>query len=144
MKQISMVLGCVSCFMISCSGDVNTMAIEKFGDAITLTSTTRLSSGLAEKEDKSGKVFKLKCIMVDVCQKKGCWMNLKDGEDVITVRFKDYAFFMPKDGAGRTATIQGVLVHDSYEQTNDVGQIITTESYEILASGVELEKPKNI
>ncbi|WP_435579619.1 DUF4920 domain-containing protein [Gilvibacter sp.] len=43
-----------------------------------------------------------------VCQKKGCWMKVDiDGEESM-VRFKDYAFFMPKDIAGQDAIIEGV------------------------------------
>lgn len=43
-----------------------------------------------------------------VCQKKGCWMKVDlDGEESM-VRFKDYAFFMPKDIAGQEAIIEGV------------------------------------
>ena len=64
----------------------------------------------------------------------------QDGEEIITVRFKDYGFFMPKDGAGRKAKIQGFLVHNTFEETNDAGQIIRTDSYEIVASAVELAK----
>jgi hypothetical protein len=50
---------------------------------------------------------KLEAPILDVCQKKGCWMNLKNGEEKIMVKFKDYAFFMPKDCPGKTAVVQG-------------------------------------
>ena len=44
-----------------------------------------------------------------VCQKKGCWMDLKNADgSTLHVTFKDYGFFMPKDAAGRTAIIDGV------------------------------------
>lgn len=43
-----------------------------------------------------------------VCQKKGCFMNLAmpNGETMF-VNFKDYAFFMPKDLAGKKVVIDG-------------------------------------
>jgi hypothetical protein len=43
-----------------------------------------------------------------VCIKEGCWLNL-DMEDgtVMLVRMKDHAFFVPKDIAGKTATVTG-------------------------------------
>ncbi len=36
--------------------------------------------------------------VASVCKKKGCWMNvsLENGKEVM-VKFKDYAFFVPKD-----------------------------------------------
>lgn len=46
--------------------------------------------------------------VVLVCQKKGCFMNLAmpNGETLF-VNFKDYAFFMPKDIAGKKVVIDG-------------------------------------
>ncbi|WP_221393909.1 DUF4920 domain-containing protein [Dyadobacter sp. NIV53] len=43
-----------------------------------------------------------------VCQVKGCWMKVKmaDGE-TMRVMFKDYAFFVPKDIAGKTVVFEG-------------------------------------
>jgi hypothetical protein len=45
-----------------------------------------------------------------VCQKKGCWMTLvsdQPGKPDMRVTFKDYAFFMPKDLAGKKVVIDG-------------------------------------
>lgn len=43
-----------------------------------------------------------------VCQAKGCWLTmvLPDGQKV-RVRFKDYAFFVPKDITGRRVVVNG-------------------------------------
>jgi hypothetical protein len=47
--------------------------------------------------------------VIDVCKKKGCWMVLEtaDGKGM-RVTFKDYAFFMPKDIAGKTVVLDGI------------------------------------
>jgi hypothetical protein len=44
-----------------------------------------------------------------VCQAKGCWMRMKtaSGQEIM-IKFKDYAFFMPKDLAGTNVVIDGV------------------------------------
>lgn len=44
----------------------------------------------------------------EVCQAKGCWMTLKleNGEEAM-VKFKDYAFFMPKDISGKEVILNG-------------------------------------
>ena len=40
-----------------------------------------------------------------LCQ-KGCWMDVKVAEgDTMMVRFKDYGFFVPKEGAEDLGTI---------------------------------------
>ena len=45
----------------------------------------------------------------DVCQKKGCWMVLSDGENQMRITFKDYGFFVPIDCSGKSVTVQGVV-----------------------------------
>ncbi len=46
--------------------------------------------------------------VLGVCQAKGCWMTLDiGGGKEMTVKFKDYAFFMPMDCAGKTIVAHG-------------------------------------
>ena len=56
----------------------------------------------------------------DVCQKKGCWMNItqENGEEMM-VRFKDYGFFMPLDIAGREVIMNG----KAFYQTTSVDDL---------------------
>ncbi len=46
-----------------------------------------------------------------VCQAKGCWMNIVSTQNPVSkkifVKFKDYAFFMPLDLAGKTIVMNG-------------------------------------
>lgn len=50
----------------------------------------------------------------EVCQAKGCWMNLEKGDGTgMRVTFKDYGFFVPKDCGGKTAIIQGHAYMDT-------------------------------
>ena len=54
--------------------------------------------------------------IIDVCPKKGCWMNVKVNTDTVFVKFKDYGFFVPKKGiAGKKAVISGKLSLDTLE-----------------------------
>lgn len=49
-----------------------------------------------------------------VCQAKGCWMTLRDSSSAqeVFVKFKDYAFFVPKNASGHHAVIEGILTLD--------------------------------
>lgn len=50
----------------------------------------------------------MKSTIVTNCQHSGCWMDLDLGTDqVVKVTFKDYAFFVPLDSKGKTATVEG-------------------------------------
>lgn len=46
--------------------------------------------------------------VTEVCLEKGCWMRVDKGNgQTMTVRFKDYGFFMPKDIVGHTVVLEG-------------------------------------
>jgi hypothetical protein len=64
-----------------------------------------------------------------VCQAKGCWLTMKTPEgQEMRVRFKDYAFFVPKDLSGKTVVINGwahrevVPVSDLQHYAKDAGK----------------------
>ena len=45
-------------------------------------------------------------IILQTCAKKGCWMDVKMAEgDTMMVRFKDYGFFVPIEGAEDLRTV---------------------------------------
>ena len=45
-------------------------------------------------------------VITQTCAKKGCWMDVKMAEgDTMMVRFKDYGFFVPKEGAEDLRTV---------------------------------------
>lgn len=60
--------------------------------------------------------------VTEVCQAKGCWMNVvaDNGQgEPIFVQFKDYGFFMPKDCAGKKVTMDGIV----YRETTPVDEL---------------------
>ncbi|HRI51095.1 MAG TPA: DUF4920 domain-containing protein, partial [Pseudomonadota bacterium] len=65
---------------------------------------------LADPKQYDDKDIKLTGQVSGVCQNKGCWMTIGTGEPgaaSIRVRFKDYAFFVPRDCIGKTAVVEG-------------------------------------
>jgi hypothetical protein len=51
---------------------------------------------------------KLNGKVVEVCQEKGCWMKLeKANGEKLMVKFKDYAYFMPKNIVGKEVVLDG-------------------------------------
>jgi hypothetical protein len=48
------------------------------------------------------------------CAKKGCWMDVASGEDTVFVRFQDYGFFVPTEGAeGKRTVMEGEAFFDT-------------------------------
>lgn len=85
-----------------------------FGDTITQDLAVPVEQ-LAEKlKGKDSLKIKVTGVIDEVCQKKGCWMNINIGNNQsMRVRFKDYGFFMPKDAAGKTVIFEGVAFSDT-------------------------------
>lgn len=65
---------------------------------------------LASAETYRGQEVLVEAPIQAVCLKKGCWMTFDGNGKQVRVKFKDYAFFMPKDSDGRVA-----LVHAKFE-----------------------------
>ncbi len=90
------------------------LTLEYFGDSITQDAAISADQLIAKMNGKDSIEIKLTGTIEDVCQKKGCWMNLSIGNNQsMKVRFKDYAFFMPKDAAGKTVFIEGLAYRDT-------------------------------
>ncbi|MEO8349476.1 MAG: DUF4920 domain-containing protein [Acidobacteriota bacterium] len=71
--------------------------------------TTPLTLAQAASEANVGQTLAVKGPAAEVCQNKGCWMVLTEGARTMRVTFQDYAFFVPKDIAGKTVVVEGVL-----------------------------------
>jgi len=85
-------------------------AARDFGAGVSLSKATRLADVLAAPERFAEQPVLVEGTLSDVCQKKGCWTVLRDGDVQVRVRFKDYGFFLPKDAIGARAQVEGVAV----------------------------------
>lgn len=85
-----------------------------FGDPITAEGAIDVNQLTTQLAGKDSVFVKVSGTIEEVCQKKGCWMNVNLGnEQSMKVRFKDYAFFVPKDAAGQTVIIEGFAYNDT-------------------------------
>lgn len=84
----------------------------KYGDEFAIKNVQTmqsLSKTMKDKKEVSDVILEGR--ISQVCQAEGCWMKLKNetGEDVL-VKFKDHAFLVPKDVAGKAAIVTGTAV----------------------------------
>jgi hypothetical protein len=87
---------------------------------------------IREMENRMGKnkfEGKIRGKVAEVCQEKGCWMKLENAQgEKLMVKFKDYAFFMPKDIVGKEvvldgeATVNKVSVKQQKHYAEDAGK----------------------
>lgn len=83
---------------------------QSFGEKITdenVVSKEELQEKYAALQPGDSVAVKFKSDVKSVCQSKGCWMRMDLGEEEAMVKFKEYAFFMPKDIAGQEVIVDG-------------------------------------
>jgi hypothetical protein len=88
-------------------GGLDIPAGEDFGAGITLSETSDLGEVLSDPAKYADTPVLLRGRISDVCQKKGCWLVLADGDHRVRIRFADYGFFVPKDCHGKQAYAEG-------------------------------------
>jgi hypothetical protein len=84
----------------------------KYGQEFAISEVMTVNSfkeAIADKKEL--KNVKVEGWISQVCQAEGCWMKLKNegGQDIL-VKFKDHAFLIPKDQAGKSTIVYGTAV----------------------------------
>lgn len=148
-------------FIISCNkkesiADISNFVV--FGDTISTDNAISESDLLKKYQNlKEGDTInvKVKSKILDVCSKKGCWMNLDLGNNQTSfVKFKDYAFFVPLNAAGSEVIVEGkaflkvesveALKHYAYDAgaTQEVIDTITQpeKTFAFISHGVLIKK----
>ena len=89
------------------TSDTRTETMASYGAGVKSKARMPLAQAVAEKKFNTS--IALTATVAEVCQVKGCWMILVDGDTKVRVTFKDYGFFMPKNLAGAKVVVEGVL-----------------------------------
>jgi hypothetical protein len=104
MKKLYFVYSLI--FLMSCS--TNDQKYQSFGAEVSNSQDVTIDELIASVNENEA-TFKVKGIVEEVCQMKGCWMTLKNDKGAsIRITFKDYGFFVPKDISGREVILEGV------------------------------------
>jgi hypothetical protein len=82
---------------------------QTFGKPLAGLALTPLADLFKTPDAFQGKTVRTEGKVAAVCQEKGCWMTMGDGEKTMRIRFEGYSFFVPKNCAGMTATVEGVF-----------------------------------
>lgn len=91
--------------------EAKTDIVGTYGAEISEDGAISVVDLMAQLNASDSVMVKVKGEITATCAMKGCWMNLvlPNGEEM-RVTFKDYAFFVPKEGMeGNIALIEGVV-----------------------------------
>jgi hypothetical protein len=82
-----------------------------YGEALTLTDTTQLAAVLENPDAYVGQQLLLAGTVVNVCEKRGCWLELGGEMEHQTLRVKvdDGVIVFPMSARGRRAVVEGVM-----------------------------------
>lgn len=124
-------------------------ATAAWGAPVSAAAPLTLAELLDQAATRDGTEVVVSGTVKEVCQNKGCWVVLADGDREMRIKFKDYAFFVPMDLAGETLVAEGIFaiemvsVDDAQHYLEDAGRhdeaARITEpqrSFSFMASGV--------
>jgi hypothetical protein len=83
-----------------------------YGGEFTLAQAVPLSQAIANLGEEEEATVLVEGTIEQVCQSKGCWMVVRDGDAEARIRFKDYAFFVPWESQGKRVKMEGTLKWD--------------------------------
>ena len=110
-----------------------------------------LKEAISQIRDAGDQFQKIEGQITEVCQAKGCWMILVEGDTYARVTFEDYSFFVPTETSMQRSVIYGQLSErtlsgqEAAHFAQDAGSQSQIElegkikEYSILARGVQLE-----
>lgn len=87
-----------------------TAAANTYGEKLPASPALPVARVLERPDAFAGKAVVVDGKVRTVCQTAGCWMELAtEGGPSCRVTMKDHAFYLPKDAAGASARVAGVI-----------------------------------
>ncbi|MBN1302126.1 MAG: DUF4920 domain-containing protein [Melioribacteraceae bacterium] len=94
---------------ILCSVLLTASEGKKYGAEITIDAKTKISEILENPESFVGKKVLVEGLVVDVCSKRGCWIEVAGDQKFQSIRIKvnDGEIVFPMETKGETALVEG-------------------------------------
>jgi hypothetical protein len=84
---------------------------KKYGKKITLKEKTKISLILDNPSEYIDKKVLVEGVIVDVCSKRGCWLELASDQEFqkILIKVTDGEIIFPMEARGKTALVEGIV-----------------------------------
>ena len=152
-RSIRFLLSLSAVFALTANADQSFRADQSFGAEMPAAGQALgLKQAIANIDSlPNGEMIKVQGQVTEVCQAKGCWMILVDGDSYARITFEDYGFFVPIETSMQRSVVYGLLSEHtiSGEQAQhyaqDAGAKSTLEmkgevkEYSLVARAVQLE-----
>lgn len=99
---------------------------KKYGKEITLKEKTKISAIVENPKNFIGKTVLVEGVVVAVCEKRGCWMELASDKpsQKIKIKVKDGEIVFPLEEKGKKALVEGTVyeIKMTKEQAIEAGK----------------------
>lgn len=112
MQQLRSLLAVVGLLAIAaCKSAPQPVTGTSYGEALTLTDTTKVSDILAAPQDWVGRRVLVAGTVVQVCKEKGCWIQLASDREgqMLKVKVEDGVIVFPLSAMGHPAVVEGTI-----------------------------------
>ncbi|MCB9727797.1 MAG: DUF4920 domain-containing protein [Deltaproteobacteria bacterium] len=80
-----------------------------YGAAFALSESKPLAAVLADQPEPTEAQVQVSGVIDQVCQKRGCWLVMRDGDKTARITMMDHAFVVPIDSKGKQVVVEGTL-----------------------------------
>jgi len=102
--------------LLSLSSWAKDPGVRTFGKPLSIKKPVSLQEAIQQPAKYQDQKVLLEGKISDVCQMKGCWLMLSDGERAIRIKFEGYSFFVPKDSRGKKVRAEGRLIQETLSE----------------------------
>jgi hypothetical protein len=115
--------------------------VEKFGAPVTARKAVDLAKLAKDPARFAGRKVRLEGTVKEVCQGRGCWVEVEAGGASFMARSLDETVLLPKDCKGRRVVVQGVvkaLPRAIKQEPKEEGHACPKPEWVVATQGVEL------
>lgn len=130
--------------LLGVAGSAAAGEVKAYGKPLKGLPSATLEQVLAKPQ--AGAAVRVEGTIEKACQEKGCWIQVKQGSQVVHVTFEGYSFFVPKDCAGKTVVLEGKVVvkqpdpeHSAHLKAEGAGPAALS-NVSIEATGLEIRE----
>ncbi len=82
---------------------------DAYGEPLTLSAVTEVPTILASPDEWVGERVLIEGEVREVCEKKGCWLDIAHPDGLIQVKVADDVIVFPISARGKTALVEGTV-----------------------------------
>ena len=129
MKRFNLLLALVVLIAFSINAQEKT-----YGKDLTLTEKTAVAAILEKPADYTGQKVLIEGTIVDVCEMRGCWIDVAadEGYEKIRVKVEDGVIVFPMEAKGKKAVVEGEVyaVTPEHECSGECAEKAKEEGHE--------------